>query len=238
MNTVMRRRNRRIFPTLGFLVFLAMCMTAPLASAQTANTARELQNAFRKIAEAVLPVVVQIETVNIVEERSANPFEFFFQFPGSPNDRNPFGDQPFRSEGLGSGVIVERRKDTVYVLTNNHVISNADEIKITLNDDSEFTGKLVGGDQLRDLALVSFQTREDIPIAELGDSDDVWVGDWVLAIGSPLGLGSTVTAGIISAKGRTDGVGPGQRYTDYLQTDASINRGIPVVLWLILTARL
>ncbi|RLW69189.1 MAG: hypothetical protein B6D68_02415, partial [spirochete symbiont of Stewartia floridana] len=204
-----------------------MLVAVQSAFAQSTDAVRELQGTFRKIAKEVLPVVVKIDTVNIVEEDRMNPFEFFFQFPDNPNNPriNPFGNKPFRSEGLGSGVIVERRGNKVYVLTNNHVVDGADEIEITLNDERVFSGELVGGDSLRDLALVSFQTREEVPIAKLGDSDEVWVGDWVLAIGSPLGLDSTVTAGIISAKGRTVGVSPGQRYTDYLQTDASINRG-------------
>ena len=217
-------RNRQKL-TLGFLILMASCVSIAQIAAQSSNAARELQNTFRKIAENVLPVVVQIDTVNNPEGSSVNPLEFFFRFPGRPNNSNPFDGDQFRSEGLGSGVIVERRGNKVYVLTNNHVVSNADEIKITLSDERVFDGELIGGDQLRDLALVSFKTKEDIPIATLGNSDEVWVGDWVLAIGSPLGLESTVTAGIISAKERTMGVGPGQRFTDYLQTDASINRG-------------
>ena len=228
MDKVIDFRKKRIFFFGGFL--FTMLVVGQSTFAQSTSAVRELQGTFRKIAQEVLPVVVKIDTidtVNIVEkEGRINPFEFFFQFPDSPNSPriNPFGNTPFRSEGLGSGVIVERRGNKVYVLTNNHVVDGADEIKITLNDEREFNGELVGGDSLRDLALVSFQTREDVPIAKLGDSDEVWVGDWVLAIGSPLGLESTVTAGIISAKGRTVGVGP-KTYTDYLQTDASINRG-------------
>lgn len=224
MNITLLRRNRQRISS-GFLIFIISFIFAAQVSAQSTNAARELQNTFRKIARDVLPVVVQIDTVNNPEADTVNPFEFFFRFPGRPNYENPFGNGQFRSEGLGSGVIVERRDNKIYVLTNNHVVDNADEIKITLSDERVFMGELVGGDQLRDLALVSFKTNEKIPIARLGNSDDVWVGDWVLAMGSPMGLDSTVTVGIISAKERTVGVGPGQRYTDYLQTDASINRG-------------
>ena len=110
----------------------------------------------------------------------------------------------------------------VYVLTNNHVVQDADEIEVNLNDGRTFSGELVGGDPLRDLALVSFETQEEVPVAVLGDSSELWVGDWVLAIGNPLGFESTVTAGIVSAKGRHT---QGQQFTDYIQTDASINRG-------------
>ncbi|OQX29420.1 MAG: hypothetical protein B0D92_03795 [Spirochaeta sp. LUC14_002_19_P3] len=221
MNSIVFRPKRQVFFRTVLFTVLTVCFTVIPAAAQSA--ARELQNSFRQIAKDVLPVVVQIDTVNIVEKKSFNPFEFFFRFRDNQDERPQL--QPFRSQGLGSGVIVERRGNTVYVLTNNHVVDGADEIQITLSDDREFTGELVGGDQLRDLALVSFKTKESIPIAKLGDSDNVWVGDWVLAVGSPLGLDSTVTAGIISAKGRTEGAPGGQQFTDYLQTDASINQG-------------
>ena len=211
---------------IGLIVILAgLTAPAPLSSQSREYTRelRNMQNAFRSIAADVRPVVVQVDTVNIVERRSVNPFEFFFRFPNSPDQNRQFEGAPFRQPGLGSGVIVERRGKMVYVLTNNHVVDGADEIEITLNDDRKFTGELIGGDPLRDLALVSFETREDVPVASLGNSDDLWVGDWVLAIGSPLGYESTVTAGIVSAKGRyAAGM---SSFTDYIQTDASINRG-------------
>lgn len=218
-NSIRPRRKTAV----SVLCIIAASVVAILpVSAQSGNTARDLQNTFRAVSAEVLPVVVQVNTVDIVERRTVNPFEFFFRFPNSPEDSEPFEMHPFRQEGIGSGVIVERRGNKVYVLTNNHVIEGADEIEVNLNDGRKFTGTIVGGDPLRDLALVSFETREDIPVAELGDSDEVWVGDWVLAIGNPLGFESTVTAGIISAKGRA---AQGQSFTDYLQTDASINHG-------------
>ncbi|MDF1569358.1 MAG: Do family serine endopeptidase, partial [Spirochaetaceae bacterium] len=191
-------------------------------SAQSRDAARDLQNAFREVSSEVLPVVVEVNTVNIVERRTVNPFEFFFRSPNSPGGNEPFQNEQFRQQGLGSGVIVERRGNTIYVLTNNHVVENAEEIEVNLNDGRTFDAEMIGGDPLRDLALVAFDTREDVPVARLGDSDEVWVGDWVLAVGNPLGFESTVTAGIISAKGRR---AQGQSFTDYLQTDASINRG-------------
>ncbi len=215
------RAARKIAVSVLFIAAAYLVAIQPV-SAQTGNTARDLQNTFRAVSAEVLPVVVQVNTVDIVERRTVNPFEFFFRFPNSPEDNEPFDMQPFRQKGIGSGVIVERRGNEVYVLTNNHVIEGADEIEVNLNDGRKFTGTIVGGDPLRDLALVSFETREEIPVAELGDSDDVWVGDWVLAVGNPLGFESTVTAGIISAKGRS---AQGQNFTDYLQTDASINHG-------------
>jgi len=215
-------RPGRIFITFGILTILSITVLTSTLSAQTGNTALDLQNSFRAISTDVRPVVVQVNTVNIVERRTVNPFQFFFRSPNSPEQPDSPQTQSFRQEGLGSGVIVERRGNTIYILTNNHVVNGADEIEVNLHDGRSFSGKLVGGDPLRDLALVSITTREDIPVATLGDSDDMWVGDWVLAIGNPLGFESTVTAGIVSAKGRNAN---GQNFTDYLQTDASINQG-------------
>ena len=215
----------RIITIATFILASLLVFTADShAQSSSRDAALSLQSAFREVSAEVLPVVVQVNTVNVVERQSMNPFEFFFRFPNSPerNREQEPDSREFRQQGLGSGVLVERRGNTVYVLTNNHVIENADEIEINLNDGRSFTGKLVGGDPLRDLALVSFDTREDIPLAKLGNSDDVWVGDWALAVGNPLGFESTVTAGIISAKGRQT---QGQAFTDYIQTDASINRG-------------
>jgi Do/DeqQ family serine protease len=212
----------RMMTSLSILVILAMALFPLPLSAQSRDAARELQNAFREVSSEVLPVVVEVNTVNIVERRSVNPFEFFFRSPNSPGGNEPFQNEQFRQQGLGSGVIVERRGNTIYVLTNNHVVEGADEIEVNLNDGRTFDAEMIGGDPLRDLALVAFDTREDVPVARLGDSDEVWVGDWVLAVGNPLGFESTVTAGIISAKGRR---AQGQSFTDYLQTDASINRG-------------
>lgn len=215
-------RPGRIIIALGILLILSAFIITVPASAQSRNAAFELQNAFRQISQEVRPVVVQVNTINIIERRTVNPFEFFFRFPNSRERPESPQTQSFRQEGLGSGVIVERRGNTVYVLTNNHVVNGADEIEVNLNDGRSFTGEFIGGDPLRDLALIAIDTRDNIPVAKLGNSDDVWVGDWVLAIGNPLGFESTVTAGIISAKGRHAG---GQNFTDYLQTDASINQG-------------
>ena len=205
-----------------FLVVMAMVSILPL-SAQKGNAAVELQNIFRNISREVLPVVVEVNVTNIISGgQSQNFFDFFFPFR-RPDKSEPQDQEPsFRQQGFGSGVIVERKGNVVYVLTNSHVVDTADEIDVKLFDDREFKGKLVGKDELRDLALVSFETKESLPVATLGNSDEVHVGDWVLAIGKPLGLESTVTAGIISAKGRVSR-GPG--FTDYLQTDAAINRG-------------
>ena len=140
-----------------------------------------------------------------------NPFDQFRHF---------FGQMPheYKQHGLGSGVIVS---PDGYILTNNHVVGHADEIHVSLLDKREFTAKVIGKDAKTDLALIKINTQQPLPVAQLGKSGDVEVGDWVVAIGSPFGFSSTVTAGIVSAKGRA----LGGNYDDFIQTDASINPG-------------
>ncbi len=185
----------------------------------------EADGSFAEVAEAVLPVVVEVSVVEVVEQRSPRSlFEFFF----GPRQQQP-DDQPreFERPGLGSGVIVRRDGDTVYVLTNNHVVGDATEIEIGLYDGRRFQGELVGGDPRTDLAVLEFSTAEEVPIARLGDSDALRVGHWVLAVGNPFGFESTVTSGIISATGRRpQQAGAGlPELTDFIQTDAAINPG-------------
>jgi Do/DeqQ family serine protease len=181
---------------------------------------------FRDVVQQVLPSVVEITTVDIVTQVSpgSSPFEYFFG-PQRNND-DPQKEREFRRSGLGSGVIVRRDGNKVYVLTNEHVVGDAEEIRVGLSDDRDFDAELVGKDDKRDLALVVFETGDSVPIAVLGDSDDLYAGDWVLAIGNPLGFESTVTAGIVSAIGRASMPGAGMAsFTDYIQTDAAINQG-------------
>jgi len=148
-------------------------------------------------------------------------FDFFF---GEPDSDEPDREgREFRSQGLGSGVIVRRDGDRYYVMTNDHVIGNADEITITLDDGSDYPAEIVGKDARKDLAMVSFTSEADIPVARIGDSDELQVGDWVMAIGSPFGFQSTVTVGIVSALERRGG--PAGNISDFIQTDAAINRG-------------
>jgi len=177
-----------------------------------------LQGSFRDVVSKTLPSIVQVDVVQIVSQQAPSqnfPFDYFFG-PQQPEERE--------EQGLGSGVIVRRDGNTYYVLTNAHVAGEAEEIRITLNDDREYDGDLVGADARRDLALVSFESRErDIQIAQLGNSDTLQVGDWVLAMGSPFGFDSTVTAGIVSALGRTGG--PAGNISRFIQTDAAINPG-------------
>jgi len=202
----------------------------------------ETQNTFRAISKSVLPAVVEIKTEGPVtpagqDQSPTPPFDFFFG-PQSPNaPETPAPDQtdpknkgkapkPPKSAGLGSGVMVQRQGDKIFILTNNHVIDGADKIRVKLSDNREYDGALVGADPRRDLAMVSIVTKEiDLVIARLGDSTELQVGDWVLAMGNPLGLEFSVTSGIVSALGRQGGPDDTVNINNYIQTDASINRG-------------
>lgn len=184
---------------------------------------------FSAVAAKVLPVVVEINVVDIVKQPVpdvGNGWPWNFLFPQNPNEgKSGPKDQEFRQEGLGSGVIVRKTGDTVYVLTNAHVVGNASEISVVTYNKQHYHAKLIGKDTRLDLALVSFTTKdENIPVATLGNSNEMKVGDWVLAVGNPFGFTSTVTAGIVSAIGR-EGVGPGNTVAQFIQTDAAINRG-------------
>ncbi len=177
------------------------------------------------LAKNLTPTVVNISTTQVFRHGPSpflgrrgpsgnDPFEDFF--------KRFFGDIPqreFKQQSLGSGFIIS--KDG-YIVTNNHVVANATDVKVILYDKTEYHAKVVGKDPKTDIALIKVDTKGDLPFAELGDSDSLRVGEWVVAIGNPFGLGHTVTAGIVSAKGRIIGAGP---YDDFIQTDASINPG-------------
>jgi Do/DeqQ family serine protease len=190
------------------------------------SVAEGLQTVFRSVADKVLPSVVELKTVSIRRQQTPNfpgiPWEFFFgPREGGPDSRGQ--EREFRSQGLGSGIIVRQSKDTYYVLTNNHVVENANEIIVAANNGKEYAAELVGKDERKDLAMVSFKTEDEHPLAVLGDSDSVRVGDWAIAVGNPLGFMSSVTMGIVSAVGRTGG--PANNINDFIQTDSSINQG-------------
>lgn len=181
--------------------------------------ARSLQEDFRRVAAAVLPVVVEINVVQVVTRSSNNPLDRLF---GNPDG----GQEEFQRPGLGSGVIIDRDGDTIFVVTNEHVVRNAEQIQVVLHDGREFQAELVGTDTRTDLAAVRFTSSDDIPIAEFGNSQELRVGDLVLAVGNPFGFESTVTAGIVSAVNRRPEPGtPITSYTDFVQTDAAINPG-------------
>ncbi len=185
-------------------------------------------NSFSQIAKDAKPSVVNIRTVTTVKG-GGRVFEHFFGVP--PNgQKNPFEEfgkpfqdnhpqRDFKQRSLGSGFIIDKEG---YIVTNNHVVENADQIKVKLADEKEFDAEIVGRDPKTDLALIKISANTDLSPIKMGDSDMANVGNWVVAIGSPFGLEQTVTAGIVSAKGRIIGFGP---YEDFIQTDASINPG-------------
>jgi serine protease Do len=194
------------------------------------NTAHALYapESFSELAEAARPGVVNIRTVKTIKGGSP-VFRHFFGNPFG-GDRNPFDEffGPFQGDGqqrdfkqrsLGSGFLIDADG---FIVTNNHVIEDADQIKVILSNDKEFDAELVGRDPKTDLALIRIKGATKLKPLKLGNSNDVKVGTWVVAIGSPFGLEQTVTAGIVSAKGRIIGSGP---YDDFIQTDASINPG-------------
>ncbi|HEX2114553.1 MAG TPA: trypsin-like peptidase domain-containing protein, partial [Alphaproteobacteria bacterium] len=194
---------------------------------------------FADLAERLLPAVVNVSTTQSVrtdrnqpgqgqgEQRRRGPDVPQFP-PGSPFEeffRDFFDRQqrpdapPRRAQSLGSGFIID---PAGYVVTNNHVIAEADEVKVTLHDNQQLSAKVIGKDPKTDLALLKVESPKPLPFVKFGNSDSARVGDWVIAIGNPFGLGGSVTQGIISARQRDINAGP---YDDFIQTDASINRG-------------
>ena len=184
------------------------------------TNAKDAPASFADLAERLMPSVVNISTTTTVTTRS-NPFPFQFP-PGSPFEDmfKDFGTpQERKTSALGSGFIIS--EDGI-VVTNNHVIEGAEDVYVRVNGDQEFKAKILGADPGMDLAVLKMESDQKFIPVEFGDSDKARIGDWVLAIGNPFGLGGTVTAGIISARNRSIGL---SRYEDFIQTDASINQG-------------
>jgi serine protease Do len=204
----------------GVAVFVVMFMSVTFVG-NTAG-AGERPDSFADQVERLSPAVVNISTTTIVNNGQGmempqfppgSPFEEFFKNFGDNNRKR-------RAQSLGSGFIID---DKGIVVTNHHVIENAEEIRVILADETSFTAKVLGQDKKTDIAVLKIEPGDtELATVKFGDSDALRVGDWVLAIGNPFGLGGTVTAGIVSARGRDIGNGP---YDDFIQTDASINRG-------------
>lgn len=182
---------------------------------------------FSSLAEKASPAVVNIRTVKTIKG-GGRVFRHFKRGPfGEDDPMRDFFDRffgenrqhDFKQRSLGSGFIIDKEG---YIVTNNHVVENADKIEVLLKDEKKFDAKIVGRDVNTDLALIKIESGRNLPVLKFGDSDAIKVGQWVVAIGNPFGLEHTITAGIISAKGRVIGSGP---YDDFLQTDASINPG-------------
>ena len=182
--------------------------------------AKSIPESFADLAERLTPSVVYISTTQTVVT-SVNPFPFEFP-PGSPFEDmfKEFGTpQKRKASALGSGFIIDA---TGIVITNNHVIKGAEDIMVRVNGGKEYKAKVLGADPLSDIAVLKIETEEKLISVKFGDSDKARIGDWVIAIGNPFGLGGTVTSGIISARNRDIGM---SRYEDFIQTDASINVG-------------
>lgn len=210
---------------------VALLMLVAVASGAPAQAASAPES-FADLADKLLPSVVNISTTQTVQNRSGqempqfppgSPFEDFFK---DFLDKNaPQGDQPKsrKATSLGSGFILDYRNNgDTYVVTNNHVVQDADEVYVILHDDTRMKADIVGRDAKTDLAVLKVHASRALTAVPFGDSTKARVGDWVVAIGNPFGLGGSVTAGIISARGRDINAGP---YDDFIQTDASINRG-------------
>jgi serine protease Do len=203
------------------------------ATPLTIPSPQQLSSQFAQISKQLEPSVVNINTESIIKQSphrrrgGANPDE--------PDDQNPFddffdkffggqqGNGPIRQHSLGSGVIVDAKG---YIVTNRHVVEKADRIRVKLLDDPPgvlHDAKVIGSDQETDLAVIKIDSEKPLPVAKLGNSEGMQVGDWVLAVGSPFGLSETVTAGIVSAKGRN--IVPNRQFQSFIQTDAAINPG-------------
>ena len=182
--------------------------------------AKDTPASFADLAEKLMPSVVNISTTQTITT-SVNPFPFQFP-PGSPFEDmfKEFGvPQERKTSALGSGFIISEKG---IVVTNNHVIKGADDIFVRVNGEEEYKAKILGKDPLSDLAVLEIISENKFKPVKFGNSDKARIGDWVLAIGNPFGLGGTVTAGIVSARNRSIGLA---RYEDFIQTDASINQG-------------
>jgi serine protease Do len=215
--------------------FLFLCLTTVwLCMAALAPTYAAMNESFAPLVEKVIPAVVNVSTTQkpiaspfgtfqgapngLQGERQKELEEFLEQF-GFPNAPMGEGIIPREAHSLGSGFIIDPQG---YIVTNNHVIDAAKEITVTLSDETKLTAKIVGRDPKTDLVLLKVEPKTPLPYVSFGDSDAMRVGDWVIAIGNPFGLGNTVTSGIISARSRNINAGP---FDDFLQTDAAINQG-------------
>jgi serine protease Do len=236
VNDLLRNHSKRMTSLylnrtlpVAVLLIVQFLIAAPAFSQNATHPLRAIQDSFRAVSKSVKPAVVNVSTVRIVAGthfgRGLDPFfenhpfreflgdEFFRQFFGAPG-----GSRQFRQQGLGSGFIVDPNG---FIVTNRHVIKGADEIQVTLANNKKYKARVLYEDPKTDVAIIKID-GSNFPVAKLGDSQTLEVGDWVLAIGNPLGLTQTVTAGIVSAKGRSLGISD---VRDFIQTDAAINVG-------------
>jgi serine protease Do len=216
--------NKKLIVTTILILFLSLSLLVQTINAESqlgtpSSSIEEFSNSIADIAEKNGPAVVNID---IVKMETQNPFL------NDPMFGRFFGDQfkeytkAIPQKGTGSGFIINQKG---YIITNEHVVHNADKIKVTLSDGREFTGEVIGSDATSDMAIVKIKA-DNLPLVALGDSDKLRVGEIVVAIGNPYGLQQTVTMGVVSAKGRSIPTGiEGRVYKDFIQTDAAINPG-------------
>lgn len=214
------------FVTIFFAIFAINGHVSETNAAAAPSVAQLIPRSFSDIAQKARPSVVNVSTTQVIKSWTFGQRPF--QSPFGDND--PFGDfferffgdrmpKDYRTNSLGSGFIIDKEG---YILTNNHMVESADEVKVIFSDKREFKAEIIGRDPKTDLALIKIDGAKDLEPLTLGDSEKLDVGDWVVAIGNPYGLENTVTAGIVSAKYRQIGT---SSYDNYIQTDASINRG-------------
>ena len=204
-----------VFKKIKFILVTFIFLNLPFL-----GKTQDIPSSFADLAEKLIPSVVNISTTQTVTT-SRNPFPFQFP-PGSPFEDmfKEFGmPETRKASALGSGFIIDSNG---IVVTNNHVIKGAEDILVRVNGDKEYKAKIIGADPLSDIAVLQMETKDKFTPVKFGNSDKSRIGDWVIAIGNPFGLGGTVTSGIISARNRSIGL---SRYEDYIQTDASINQG-------------
>jgi serine protease Do len=220
-------KNERIHRTIKILICMALVgsFLFGIGVARDVSAQTGIPDSFAELVAKEGHVAVNISTTKVVRGfRRSLPFpgREFRDFFGDEFFRRFFGEIPereMRQRSLGSGVVVS---EDGYIVTNNHVVADAEEIVVTFSENERYEAKIIGRDPKTDLALIKIRVDKPIRAARLGDSDKLRVGDWVVAIGNPFGLGNTLTAGVVSAKGRVIGAGP---YDNFIQTDASINPG-------------
>ena len=196
------------------LIFILAATILPVASALA-----QIGNSYADLVEKLQPSVVNISTTNLLSEETEEQDENLGIISSNPVIQKYFAPQKSEHTSLGSCIFIDEKG---YILTNNHVIENAKEIWVTLADESRLQAKLVGADSKTDSAIIKIDSPKSLTPVKLGDSDKIRVGDWIIAIGNPFGLGGSVTAGIVSAKSRDIEAGS---YDNFIQTDASINQG-------------
>ncbi|MGY8985690.1 MAG: Do family serine endopeptidase [Sphingomonadales bacterium] len=226
---ISKTRELRGIKTIQYSIMTMVVMAMLVFSYDT--MAKGAPDSFADLAEKLLPSVVNISTIQTIEQNGGqgaeqfpegSPFRDFFERFNrqNPNGNNQRQEQPPReARSLGSGFFISADG---FIVTNDHVIDKADEITVTLVSGETYEAKLIGTDPASDIALIKIEVEEDLIFVDFGDSDKIRVGDWVMAIGNPFGLGGSVTAGIVSARHRNINAG---QYDDFIQTDASINKG-------------